>query len=326
MVRPPDTGTPEWPHASGRAVRPTAAEGLRSGRIGRTIAPMDAASPGFLHGPPHGLPRRRRAAALAAMAAVGLSLAACAANPAGSTSAPDTTPTPSADSGTPATALRTETPSTTGTPDTGTGTGASASTAGCPAGGSVPDGAHTGATADLDGDGRPDTLWLSGGTPRRLGVETASGAVFSTEFTSAAPQAASALGARLGDGTAVVLLDTGRAVPLYAVIDCALVPTANVQGQQYTFDLGFTGYGTGVGCAELRRGLQLVGLKAESTDSGTTFTVIRTPIELDDHGASARNGQDEVVAEGVSADDPAVTTAQSVTCGMATAQVTEPVE
>jgi hypothetical protein len=285
---------------------------------------MDAASPGFLHGPLHWLPRRRRAAALAAVAAVGLSLVACAASPAGSTPTRDATPTPSADSGTPATALRTETPSTTGTPDTGTGD--SASPAGCPAGGSVPHGAHTGATGDLDGDGRPDTLWLSGGSPRRLGVETASGAVFSTQFTSAAPQAASALGARLGDGSAIVLLDTGRAVPLYAVIDCALVPTANVQGQQYTFDLGFTGYGTGVGCAELRRGLQLVGLKAESTDSGTTFTVTRTPIELDDHGASARNGQDEVVAEGVAADDPAVTEAQSVTCGTATAQVTEPVE
>jgi hypothetical protein len=262
---------------------------------------------------------RRRGPAVLIVAALGLSLAACTVDPApgpATASAPEATASspvnePPSGSASPAAALGGSTPTT-------------LHPAGCPAGGRVPRGAATGATADLDGDGRSDSLWFSGGERRTLGVSTASGAVFSTVFTSGAPQTASALGARLGEGSAVVLLNTGRSVPLYAVIGCALVPTTNVQGQQYTFDLGFTGYGTGVGCADLGHGLGLVGLNARPDGHGQSFEVTRTPILLHHHGASATNGTTKVIAKDAAADDRVVTTAQSVTCGKDRAQVHEP--
>lgn len=187
---------------------------------------------------------------------------------------------------------------------------------------SVPPEAQIGPTADLDGDGEADELWLADvdGT-RMLGVQTASGAVFSTDFSSAAPQSASALGQVLGDGSAIVLLDTGREVPLYAVIDCALVPTQNDQGEQYTFDKGFTGYGTGVGCEEVDGGgLGLLGYLAEV--DGDSATVTTTAIELSEGGATAANGE-ATEESGLSADDPVVEAASSVTCGDS-ASVQEP--
>ncbi|WP_127127016.1 hypothetical protein [Georgenia sp. SYP-B2076] len=196
---------------------------------------------------------------------------------------------------------------------------------GCaPGGGAVPAGASSAPTVDLDGDGAADTLWLSAGLPRTLGVSTASGAVFSTEFSSGAPQAATALAQRLADGTVIILLNTGRAVPLYAVIDCAIVPTKNAQGQQYTFDLGFTGFGTGVGCADVGSGRQLVGLNAVTHDNGATYDVTRTPIDLGDRGRTATNGTPAVVGTALPADDPAVSAARAVTCDDAPPPVTEP--
>lgn len=209
--------------------------------------------------------------------------------------------------------------------ETSAGGESSAPSAGCePSDAELPADAATGESADLDGDGQTDELWLGGGQDRTLGVRTASGAVFSVEFSAGAPQAATALGQRLGDGSAIVLLNTGRSASLYAVIGCELTPTMNEDGEPYIFDLGFTGYGTGVGCVDLGGGLQLVGLLAESGESGETFTVTRTAIELADAGSSANNGETETVATGVDPQDPAVVSAQDVSCGDATAQVTEP--
>lgn len=209
-------------------------------------------------------------------------------------------------------------------------TGSGEEQSGAPAGGceptdaDVPAGAATGESADLDGDGEADELWLGGDQERMLGVRTASGAVFSVEFSAGAPQAAAALGQRLGDGSAIVLLNTGRSVGLYAVIGCELAPTMNEDGEPYTFDLGFTGFGTGVGCVDLGGGLKLVGLFAESDESGEQFTVTRTAIELDDAGSSASNGETETVATDVGPQDPEVVSAQEVSCGETTAEVTEP--
>jgi hypothetical protein len=264
---------------------------------------------------------RRRGTVVLTVAALGLSLAACTVDTA---PGPATSNAPGAMVSSPVS----EPPNGSASPAGGLGgsTSTALHPAGCPAGGRISRGAATGATADLDGDGRADTLWFSGGERRTLGVSTASGAVFSTVFTSGAPQAASALGARLGEGSAVVLLNTGRSVPLYAVIGCELVPTTNVQGQQYTFDLGFTDYGTGVGCADLGKGLELVGLNARPEEDGQSFQVARTPILLHDHGASATNGTTEVIAKNAAPQDPVVTTAQSVTCGKARAQVHEPLD
>ncbi|WP_420114589.1 hypothetical protein [Pseudactinotalea sp.] len=206
-------------------------------------------------------------------------------------------------------------PSTTDAGTTDPASTESGTAAGCAAtDDTVPPEAELGPTADLDGDGAADELWLADvdGT-HMLGVQTASGAVFSTEFTSAAPQAASALGQVLGDGSAIVLLDTGREVPLYAVIDCALTPTQNDQAEQYTFDRGFTGYGTGVGCIDVDGGgLSLVGYLAEV--EGERATVTTTAIELSDGGAAASNGEATEQTD-LDADDPAVEAASEVSCG-----------
>jgi len=181
----------------------------------------------------------------------------------------------------------------------------------------IPAGAGTAVTGDVDLDGAPDTVWLADTPDRTLGITTASGATFSTTYTNAAPEAATASGQKLQPaGPAIVLLNTGRSVELYAVVDCRLVPTLNAQGQQYTFDLGYTGYGTGVGCVAGgdEEDLQLAGLDAEDTGGGT-FRVTRTLVELSDFGRRAANGATTVVAEGVASDDPQVQNARTVGCG-----------
>ena len=197
----------------------------------------------------------------------------------------------------------------------------------------VPDGASTAPTADLDGDRAADTLWLAertggdGALVRTLGVATASGAVFSVDFDSAAPQEASAIAQRLsGSGPAIVLLDTGRSVPLYAVADCQLVATTNAQGEQYVFDRGFTGYGTGVGCEPVGSSddLALYGLLAHQVADGT-WSVTGTRVELSQDGRRADNGPTSDLVTGAGYPDvPAVAVARTVACGGQTQPVTEP--
>ncbi|NAZ80609.1 hypothetical protein GTR02_02100 [Kineococcus sp. R8] len=272
--------------------------------------------------------RRLPAAAAVALAAL---LTACGSGTATDPAA-EATPTGSSSSssapaaGTPATSSPAAS-SADGTPDApaeGEGTGGGTGCA--PNASAAPAGAATAETGDVDLDGAPDTVWLADTPDRTLGITTASGATFSTTFTSAAPQAASALGQKLQPaGPAVVLLDTGRSVALYAVVDCALVATQNAQGEQYTFDLGFTGFGTGVGCVAGgdEEDLQLAGLDAEDTGGGA-FRVTRTAVELTDSGRRAANGPTTVVGEGLGADDPRVENARTVGCGNQTTGAVEP--
>ena len=106
---------------------------------------------------------------------------------------------------------------------------------------------------DVDGDGRPDEAWLSGGDTRAFGITTASGATFSTTIESASPMPASAIVNRVqADEIPIALVDLGREALVYSLAGCAVTPVANAQGQPYTFDRGFAGEGTGVGCTESR--------------------------------------------------------------------------
>ena len=181
----------------------------------------------------------------------------------------------------------------------------------------IPKGAGKASTADLDGDGKLDTIWLADlDGDRTLGVQTASGHRFATVFTSAAPQAAAAVAGRLSAGFAVILLNTGRSVSLYTVIGCAIVPTQNVNGKQYQFDLGFTGYGSGVGCPEFAgEGPRLVGYLAKPNADGKTFDVTLTKISLTKLGLLAVNGKTLIEGTKLLASSSIVTTAQSVSCG-----------
>lgn len=189
--------------------------------------------------------------------------------------------------------------------------------AGCPSvGHAIPSGAATKQTIDVDGDGRPDTEWIAtkpdanGGVA--FGIRTASGGVFSATITSASPVARSVMFADVtGHGEIIALASDGRAVALYAVSNCQLIAEKNVQGKQYTFDLGFTGYGTGVGCVDANGDgtTDLVGLKYVPEPQGEG-TIQRTIVTL--NGPNARNGaSDSVTATNATMIDEA----HSVTCG-----------
>jgi hypothetical protein len=199
----------------------------------------------------------------------------------------------------------------------GGGSGSGSGKHGCPAGGTaIPAGAGRATTADLDGDGRADTIWLAdAGQVRELGVRTATGAGFSTAFDSAAPLAASAEAGLVQGGVPVILLDTGRSAQVYTVADCHLVATRNAQGRQYTFDRGFTGYGTGAGCPVIGDSRRLVGYLAKNAGPGTRFTVTRTLVNLTDGGRRAGNGTTTTLGTSLSAGSPTVKAALSFTCG-----------
>ncbi|GAB6900233.1 hypothetical protein [Kineosporia succinea] len=242
--------------------------------------------------------RRRALPALALVPATLLALAACGsaeptavtdatAGPAGVASATASGAAGDSGSDDPATSA----PDTTRSSASTTGSSSGGSGPACESDGSkVPSDAGMAKAGDLDGDGKNDQIWLADdGDDRLLGVKTASGAVFHTTFSSASPQAATAVGNRLGDGSAIILLSTGRSAPLYAVIDCKIVPTKNKDGNQYSFDLGFGGYGTGVACPAVKGALYLAGYDTDEASSGE-YTVTRTRIDLADGGASAANG------------------------------------
>ncbi|OLT47889.1 hypothetical protein [Cellulosimicrobium sp. CUA-896] len=243
--------------------------------------------------------------------------------------APDASPSPSPTETGETSPSPTEDPDDEEPDDTTSEPTTSPAAEGCPAtGDGPPDGADTHEVVDVDGDGRPDTAWLTGGADRTFGITTASGATFSTPVESASPQPASAVVnlVAAGSGTApIALVDTGREVLLLSAAGCALAPTANAQGEPYTFDKGFTGFGTGVGCTKTEDALRLAGLDAV-TEDGTSFTVSRTFVELDADARTATNGQEETVATAAGPDDPVVTTAQEATCGDLVAGQDGPVE
>ena len=193
----------------------------------------------------------------------------------------------------------------------------SSSPAGCTAKDATqPSGAATKPTLDVDGDGKPDTVWIAtqpdadGGVP--FGITTAAGGTFGTTIRSASPVARSVLVADVtGKGELIALASDNRQVLLYGISSCSFVPELNAQGQQYAFDLGFTGFGTGVGCVDADGDgtTDLVGLKYEPETNGVG-TISRTIVELD--GPQARNGATDTVTvtRASEADE-----AQSVGCG-----------
>jgi hypothetical protein len=145
-----------------------------------------------------------------------------------------------------------------------------------------------------------------------FGITTAAGGTFGTTIRSASPVARSVLVADVtGKGELIALASDHRQVLLYGISSCSLVPELNAQGHQYAFDLGFTGYGTGVGCVDADGDgtTDLVGLKYEAETNGAG-TISRTIVTLD--GAQARNGATDTVpvTRAGEADE-----AQTVGCG-----------
>jgi hypothetical protein len=266
---------------------------VRTGRGRPSVEPVST---------PH---RHRTPSALLLAAATALVLAACTG---GTDDTATTAPPPSPASSGSASA-----------PGSGTGTGTGTGTAaGCAAtGDGVPADAASVAGVDLDGDGEPDTLWLTtvgSAEGRAVGVTTASGATFSLPVDLAGPAGASALalGPDAGVPGAVIVTDD-RLADLLVVQDCALVAVTDTGGTPWQFDLGYTGYGTGVGCVDVAgtgstvlAGLNLTG------DTGAAQVVTRTAIDVTGTVATP-SGSDAVTVQ--PDDTAALESAREITCG-----------
>ncbi|OBJ83973.1 hypothetical protein A9W97_21550 [Mycobacterium gordonae] len=195
---------------------------------------------------------------------------------------------------------------------------ATAAAPGCPPGGiPIPPGAATRQIGDVDGDGLPDTLWVGkwqspdGAMTRAVGIATASGADSDVPVVSASPIPLRALAIEVQDGHQVIA-SVGRSAPLYAFADCRLQTVVDSHyGRPFVFDLeNLAGNGTGVGCSDFGGGHHLVALQA--LGSGGQWTVRRTEIDL--NGLRATTGTSDTLTA-TSAQDPAVTTAQTISCG-----------
>jgi hypothetical protein len=198
-------------------------------------------------------------------------------------------------------------------------TAAPASAAGCPAGGEPPPPrAVQQQIDDLDGDGLPDALWIAdvrdpdGATRRFVGVSTASGAISDLQITTASPIPLSALAINAqDDGDHQIIVSDGRGAYLYAFADCGIQTVVDTRGAPFVFDMrNLRDNGTGVGCADLGDGPKLVALQALLQND--QWTIRRTAIDL--NGTVASVGRSDAVTAG-SAQDPAVTAAQTITCG-----------
>ncbi|WP_204804270.1 hypothetical protein [Mycobacterium riyadhense] len=194
---------------------------------------------------------------------------------------------------------------------------------GCAPGGTPPPpGSVQRQVGDLDGDGLPDALWIgklqtaNGSIARVVGVSTASGAHSDVEITSASPIPLRALAIDAqANGSHQVIVSDGRSARLYVFADCRLQTVVDGHyGRPYVFDLeNLAGNGTGIGCSDLGDGRHLVGLQALPDPAGTSqWTVRRTEIDLS--GTRATTGRSDTLTA-TSAQDPAVTSAQTISCG-----------
>ncbi|BBZ37374.1 hypothetical protein [Mycobacterium conspicuum] len=185
---------------------------------------------------------------------------------------------------------------------------------GCAPGGAPPPaGAAHRQVANLDGGDGPSTLWVGGGANRVVGVTTAGGGNSDVQIssTSPIPLAALAIDAQDNGGNQIIVSD-GRSARLYTFADCRLQAVVDAHyGRPFLFDLqNLRGNGTGVGCSDLGDGRHLVGLQA--VGNGGQWTVRRT--EIDVNGTVATTGRSDTVTA-TSAQDPAVTSAQTISCG-----------
>lgn len=191
--------------------------------------------------------------------------------------------------------------------------------AGCAPGGTPPPfGTVQRQVEDLDGDGLPDALWIGivrgsdGATNRLVGVSTASGAHTDVQVVSASPIPLTALAIDAeNNGQHQIIVSDHRGAYPYVFAGCEIRTVVDDQGARFVFDLeNRRDRGTGVGCSDLGDGRRLVGLQA--LPDGDQWTVRRTAVDL--NGTLATIGRSDTVTA-ASAQDPVVTSAQTISCG-----------
>ena len=192
----------------------------------------------------------------------------------------------------------------------------------CPASGTgPPPGAAQQSIDSLDGEDRPDTLWIDvvpnpgdrGGASRLVGISTGSGSELGpVSISSASPIPLSAVVVDAEDnGDHQLIVSDGREAHLYVISGCRIQTVVDQAGAPFAFDLGHRqGNGDGVGCSDLGDRRHLVGLLVQQ--HGGQWTVRRTEIDLD--GTTATIGRSDTVTAN-SAQDPAVTSAHTISCG-----------
>lgn len=211
---------------------------------------------------------------------------------------------------------------TSGTSDGSTSMSQPGSTAprpGCSTGSTqMPAGTASRETVDVDGDGRPDTLWIHtvDGTTS-VGIVTAAGGGSTVEHRSASPIPRSAFVADVGDTDAPLLIvSDGRGASLYAFADCRIQPVLNKQDEIYRFDLqDLRGNGTGIGCAGNGEGRRLVGLQVTDRN-GPRVSWTSTVIDID--GLRATNGTTHSGTYTLPADQAKVDLLSGIACGTRT--------
>jgi hypothetical protein len=224
---------------------------------------------------------------------------------------PSPTPAPTA-TGAPPTSTEPGTPTASATATdepvptpTGAATGAGCS----PNSDTMPAGAVHRQTIDVDGDGLADTEWISATPTLEFGVTTASGATFSYPLSSAAPTTREGFIARLNDHRIISLVDDGRAAYAHFFGNCKWVETKTFSGTPYPLDFNdFAGIGSGVGCS-----LGYV-VQFQATLSGGTYTVTKTPLNLNTDGSKASGGTAVTVVSGAPASDSRVKVAKELSC------------
>ena len=130
------------------------------------------------------------------------------------------------------------------------------------------------------------------------------------------PLTALAIDAQKDGGNQIIVSD-GRSARLYTFADCrhaAIRAAAEraMAGRFCSICRICATTGTGVGCSDLGDGRHLVGLQAV-TNSGQ-WTVRRTEIDLNGPNGRSLPGS-PIPSTATSAQDPAVTSAQTISCG-----------
>jgi hypothetical protein len=155
---------------------------------------------------------------------------------------------------------------------------------------------------------RGDMLWVS--HTGAVGITTPAGTgVVQVDNAGPMPLQAMLIDAEQ-NATRQLIVSNGRGAHLYLVSGCDITTVIDPQGAPFLFDLeNLRGNGTGVGCLDIGAGPHLVGLQAALGPTG--WTVRRTQIDF--AGATATPGRSDTIPV-ASAQDPAVTQAQTISC------------
>lgn len=207
----------------------------------------------------------------------------------------------------------------------------SATGSGCTdSGPGVPAGAATTQIPDIDGDGKPDTQFLTTSAPFRYGIRTSAGGTYTVEdgLPQRGVHSAWITGTDSGLGYAVVI-DDGSTATLHSFMHCTLTTLRTTDGDPFTLPLRRSPErSTGVACTNQNGGTLIAAEETRRRDDGT-YDVFQALVQF----AKASNpsaGDDEVGLDdfapparytGLSADDPRVLQASGSFCWAAPERV-----